>query len=261
MIVLLNRHSWLLALLTLALIFGVWQAAPTLGFVDRKLLPPASDVLVRFVLQFGESGFYADLLATLGRVLGGFAISAAIAIPCGLLMGYSALARNMLSVTVNSLRSLPSTAVVPIAAAALGIGTRMHLLVIVLATTIPILLGAVDGVRSVDPVLIGTARTLGQSTWRIFRTVLLPAALPAIVTALRVSTAIALIVGISSEMMLSSDGLGHRIVIAQRMFQVSSVYAGILALAVLGYTLNRTFVMLERHLLRWHYRPVEGAPH
>ena len=118
--------------------------------------------------------------------------------------------------------------------------------------TIPILLATIDGVRGVDPLLLDTARTLGQSTSRIFRTVLLPAAMPSIATGLRVSIAIALIVGISSEMMLSADGLGRRVVYAQRMLRIADLYAGVLTLAILGFLLNRAFLVVEGRLVGWH---------
>jgi ABC-type nitrate/sulfonate/bicarbonate transport system permease component len=211
-------------------------------------------VTLRFIEQWTEASFYNDLSKTLSRVLSGFIVAAMIGVPCGLVMGYSATVNNALSVIVSALRPLPSTAVVPLAAAAFGIGTGMNVFVVALATTIPILLATIDGVHSVDPVLMGTARTLGQSTSRIFRTVLLPAALPNIMTGLRVSLAIALVVGISSEMIMSSDGLGHRVMYAQRMLQITGLYAGVVTLAALGFVLNRIFLLVERRLLSWHHR-------
>jgi ABC-type nitrate/sulfonate/bicarbonate transport system permease component len=124
---------------------------------------------------------------------------------------------------------------------------------IVIATSIPILLASIDRVLNVDPVLTGTAKTLGQTTSRIFRTVLLPAALPSIATGLRTSMAIALIVGVSSEMILSPDGLGHRVVYAQRMLRIPELYASVFTLALAGYLLNHLLQLGEQLLLSWHY--------
>jgi ABC-type nitrate/sulfonate/bicarbonate transport system permease component len=249
-----RSQAWILGLVTTLAVLAVWQILPTAGIVDRQLIPPFADAFQHFIGEWGNGPFYGDLAATLVRIIGGFALAALIGIPAGLAMGYWALGYNMFSLTVDVIRPLPSTALVPIAALVFGIGNGMHIFVVVLATTVPILLATIDGVRNVDPLLVDTARTLGQSTARIFRTVLLPAAMPSIATGLRVAIAIALIVGISSEMMLSSDGLGHRVVYAQRMLQISDLYAGVITLAVLGFVLNRGFLALEGRLIGWHRR-------
>lgn len=250
----LRLNPWVLGVATTMSALLVWQIIPNWGLIDRQLIPPASDVLKQFLFQWLNAHFYGDLAVTLFRVIGGFLRAAGIGIPAGLAMGYWAGGYNMFRLTIDIFRSVPATALVPIAALVFGIGNGMHIFVVVVATTIPILLATIDGVRNVDPLLVDTARTLRQGTARIFRTVLLPAALPSIVTGLRVSIAIALIVGISSEMMLSTDGLGRRVVYAQRTFKISELYAGVLTLAALGYFLNRAFLTFEARLIGWHYR-------
>lgn len=250
----LRRHGWILGLATTLLALAAWEILPRVGAVDRQLIPPASDAIVHFALQWDEPQFYRDLGATLLRIVGGFAIAAAIGIPAGLVMGTWVVGYDAFALTIDVFRPLPSTALVPIAALIFGIGNGMHIFVVVLATVIPILLATIDGVRGVDPLLLDTARTLGQGTARIFRTVLLPAALPSIATGLRVAIAIALIVGISSEMMMSPDGLGRRVVYAQRMLRIADLYAGVLTLAILGFLLNRAFLLLEGRFLGWHRR-------
>jgi ABC-type nitrate/sulfonate/bicarbonate transport system permease component len=247
----LHANSWVLGLATVLATLAMWQILPSVGLVDRQLIPTALDTLGRFAHEWIEAPFYTDMLATLLRLVGGFALAVAIGVPLGLAMGYWAPAYNMFGLTMDMLRPLPSTALVPIAALVFGIGDAMHIFVVTLATVIPILLASIDGVRGVDPVLIATARTLGQGTARIFRTVLLPAAAPSILTGLRVSIAIALIVGVSSEMMLSPDGLGRRVVYAQRMLRIPDLYAGVLTLALLGFALNRGFLLIEHRLIGW----------
>ena len=249
-----RSHAWILGLVTTLAVLAVWQILPEAGIIDRQFIPTFADAFRRFVVEWGNGAFYGDLGATLYRIIGGFVLAAAIGIPAGLAMGYWVLGYNMFALTVDVIRPLPTTALVPIAALIFGIGNGMHIFVVVLATTVPILLATIDGVRNVDPLLVDTARTLGQSTARIFRTVLLPAAMPSIATGLRVAVAIALIVGISSEMMLSSDGLGRRVVYAQRMLQIPDLYAGVITLAVLGFVLNRGFLAAEHWLIGWHRR-------
>jgi sulfonate transport system permease protein len=247
-----QQRPWVLGLATTLLLLLCWQIGSQSGFLDRQLIPSAASVLVRFAAQWTDAGFYADLAATCTRVIGGFAVAAIIGIGVGLIMGTSEMAYRTLHLTIEVLRPVPATALVPIAAVAFGVGTGMHIFIVASAAMIPILLSTVDGVRSVDPVLIDTARTFGKRKGLLFRTVLLPAALPRIMTGLRVAMAIALVVGISSEMIMSFNGLGRRVVVAQHMLQITDVYAGIVTLALLGFVLNRAILLAERWLIGWH---------
>ena len=108
------------------------------------------------------------------------------------------------------------------------------------------------GVRSIDPVQFDTARTLGLTTLQTLREVVLPAASPQILTGMRISLAISLILAILSEMIVSNDGLGYFTLLAERTFKVPEMYAGIFTLALFGYVLNRLFLMGEARLIRWH---------
>lgn len=247
-----QHRPWLLGLAATLLLLLCWQIGSQAGVLDRQIVPSAASVLGRFFAEWADSGFYADLAATCARVIGGFAVAAIVGIGVGLFMGFSETAYRALHLTVEVLRPVPATALVPVAAVAFGVGTGMHVFIVASAAAVPILLSAVDGVRSVDPVLIDTARTFGKSRGCLFRTVLLPAALPQIMTGLRVAMAIALVVGISSEMIMSFNGLGRRVVLAQHMLRIADVYAGIVTLAVLGFVLNRTILLAERGLIGWH---------
>ena len=180
-------RPWLWGLLTIALALVAWETSPKWGLIDKHLMPPASLVLAEFFRQWLDPTFYSDVAVTLLRVGGGFAIAALVAIPMGLAMGYWITLHRMFSLTIDVLRPIPASAFVPAAAVVFGIGHEMHLFVVFFATSVPILLSTIDGVRAVDPVLIGTARTLGRGDAQVFRSVLLPAALPYIATGLRIS--------------------------------------------------------------------------
>ena len=129
----------------------------------------------------------------------------------------------------------------------------MKIFVIFFSCAWPILLNTLDGVRNIDRVLLYTARTFGLSPWRTIGQVILPACSPHILTSLRVSLPITLILVVISEMVGSTDGIGYFILDAQRRFKVSQMYAGMLALAMLGYVLNQLFRLLHRSLLSWHW--------
>jgi ABC-type nitrate/sulfonate/bicarbonate transport system permease component len=129
----------------------------------------------------------------------------------------------------------------------------MKVVLILLASFFPILLNTYSGVRSIDRVQFDTARTLGLTTLQTFRELVLPAASPQILTGMRISLAISLILAILGEMIVSNDGLGYFTLLAQRTFKVPEMYAGIFTLAMFGYALNRVFLAVEARLIRWHH--------
>ena len=153
---------------------------------------------------------------------------------------------------VEVLRPIPGPAYLPILVLFVGIGHEMKVTLIFLASLFPILLNTYSGVRSIDRVQLDTARTLGLTTLQTFRELVLPAASPQILTGMRISLAISLILAILGEMIVSNDGLGYFVLLAQRTFKVPDMYAGIFTLALLGYMLNRLFLMIESRLIRWH---------
>jgi ABC-type nitrate/sulfonate/bicarbonate transport system permease component len=142
---------------------------------------------------------------------------------------------------------------IPVALLLFGLEDEMKVFVILFSCAWPILLNTIDGVRNVDRLLLDTARTFGLSRARTIRTVVLPACLPQIATGLRISLPITLILVVISEMVGSADGVGYFILDAQRRFRVAQMYAGMLALALLGYSLNRLFDLAHRLLLGWHW--------
>jgi len=251
-----KARMWLLGIATSLVFLALWQISPTLGWIDPQLVPPATAVIHRFIVQWFDPSFYHDLAQTIIRVGGGFVLAAAISIPAGLAMGYWSVAHRMFALTVEVIRPIPASALVPIAALIFGIGNMMHISVVFLAAFVPILLASIDGVRTVDPIFVSTAKVFKRSTWDIFRTVLLPATLPHIVTGLRIAIAISLVVGISSEMVMSADGVGRRVVFAQRTLRIADLYAGVVTLALLGYLFNRLFLTLEHKILAWHRQSV-----
>jgi ABC-type nitrate/sulfonate/bicarbonate transport system permease component len=146
---------------------------------------------------------------------------------------------------------VPPPVVIPVALLFFGLGDEMKIFVIFFSCAWPILLNTLDGVRSLDWVLLNTARTFGLPRRKIIWQVILPACAPQIATGLRVSLPIMLILVVISEMVGSTDGIGYFVPDSQRRFKVAQMYAGMLALAILGYTLNQLFNWLVQRLLPW----------
>jgi sulfonate transport system permease protein len=143
--------------------------------------------------------------------------------------------------------------VIPVAMLFFGLEDGMKIFVIFFSCAWPILLNTLDGVRNLDWVLLNTARTFRLSRFATIRRIILPAASPQIMTGMRVSLPIMLILVVISEMIGSTDGIGYFILDSQRRFKVAQMYAGMLSLAILGFTLNQLFNLLHRSLLSWHW--------
>jgi len=201
-------------------------------------------------LASGE--LFTHIAASLSRFLKGYALAAALAVSLGLCLGLWRPLYNLFEPVIELLRPMPSPATIPIAILFLGIGDEMKVAVTAYACSWPILLNTIDGVRGIDPVLIHTAATFRLNAWQRFRKVILPAASPQILTGLRVSLAIALILVTTSEMVISNDGLGFYILDMQRSFEIRRMYAGILAVALVGYLLNWLFLALDGWAMAWH---------
>ena len=167
-------------------------------------------------------------------------------------MGLFDRVHRALEVIIEMVRPIPPPVIIPVAMLFFGLEDEMKVFVIFFSCAWPILLNTLDGVRGVDRVLLNTARTFGLSQGKIIRQVILPVCSPQIMTGLRVSLPITLILVVISEMVGSTDGIGYFILDSQRRFRVSQMYAGMLSLAILGYVLNQLFNFLHRLLLPWH---------
>jgi ABC-type nitrate/sulfonate/bicarbonate transport system permease component len=247
----LPRLPWSgLAVLAAALLAWEGLARGLPGLADY--VPPASGVLV----TLGTIGTGGELLvharASLLRVALGFALAALVAVTAGVLLGASRRLYSFVEPVIELLRPMPSPATIPIAILFFGIGDEMKVVVTAYACTWPILLNTIDGVRGVDRVLRQTAATFRTGPGRTLVHVVVPAAAPQIVTGLRVSLAIALILVTTSEMVVANDGLGFYILDLQRSFRIPEMYAAIVALAGLGYLLNRAFLAVDARVMAWH---------
>ena len=245
------RRSRVSGLVLIVMLLGFWQYS-ALQLVDLPTWPPVSRIFEAWYANLADGTLFGHLLATLWRQMLGYVLAVALGVALGLAMGYFRILYNFLEPLVEVLRPIPGPAYLPVLVLFVGIGHEMKVILILVASFFPILLNTYSGVRSIDPVQFDTARTLGLTTLQTFRELVLPAASPHILTGMRISLAISLILAILGEMIVSSDGLGYFILLAQRTFRIPEMYAGIFTIALFGYALNRLFLMCEARLIRWH---------
>lgn len=215
--------------------------------------PPLADILQRTGEVWFFDGIVENLVPSLLRILGGLLAAIVVGVFGGLLLGLVPRFEESIRPILEFLRATPGVALLPIAIIFMGLGDDMKVFMIALASMWPILLNAIDGVRSVEPVLLRMARSYRLSTVDRIRYIYLPNAAPQIFSGARISLAIAAVVMVVTEMIGSANGLGYYILDAQRTFNTLDMWTGILVLGVLGYLLNLGFRLIEGGVLRWHH--------
>ena len=252
-----QRLSWppeaspLSGYLLLALLLLAWEATARYGVVRADLLPPASAVLGE-LWRLGVSGeLWRQGGATLGRALAGFvaggAAGAALGFACGAFPGFGRACR----VTVEFLRPMPSVALIPIGILFLGLGFGLCVAVAGFACAWPAYVAALAGAGAAGQGLCDTARVYGLPSREILFHVRLPAATPQVLSGLRVALAVAVAVTVTTEMAAAPNGLGSFILESSLARRPEGMYAGIVAVGLLGFGLNASFAALRDRALRW----------
>jgi ABC-type nitrate/sulfonate/bicarbonate transport system permease component len=239
------------------LLLAAWQTVIVTGLYESASLPSVSSILQKWWELVMDGTLPSELFVTLRRMFIGYAVAVGVGVVVGVAMGYSRFFFNLLEPLVELLRPVPSPAYIPLAILFFGLGESMKIFVVAFACVFPVLLNTYEAIRSIDPVLTDTGRTFGASRRQAIRTIYLPAATPGILTGMRISLGISLIVVVIAEMVASERGIGTFILSSQRLFQVPSMFAGIFTLAVVGYLLNQVLVQSQKYLLRW--APTENA--
>jgi ABC-type nitrate/sulfonate/bicarbonate transport system permease component len=239
----------LYAALPAALVF-LWWGLSALGLTNPYLVPSPQKTFAAAASLAGSGELARHLLVSLGRVWAGFGISACAALPLALAFHASSAARKIFHGVFELLRAIPPLAMIPLLILWFGIGEASKLALIVLATFFPVFLSALNGFDSMDPRWRELADSLGLSSARRLRRVLVPAALPQIVTGLRLGFGYAWRALVGAELFSSSAGLGYLISDAEEMARVDTVYVGIIFIGGLGLFFDTVFrVFLRRFTL------------
>ncbi|WP_019809161.1 ABC transporter permease [Saccharomonospora halophila] len=236
----------------------LWELATAAA--DSPFFPRPTEIVGTavdlFVSAPAAEGFltatvYEDVLPSLGRVFGGWAIAALVGVTLGTALGRSRTGMDYVGPLFAFLRAVPPPALIPVFLVLFGIDNTMKLVTIVFGAIWPILLNTVDGVRSVGPLQRETARSFGTPRRYWITMIVLPAAAPKIFAGLRLSLSLSLILMVIAEMVGTTDGIGYQLIFAQQSFEFPTMWAWIVLLGVLGYGLNALLLAIQRRLLRW----------
>ncbi|MFI1034445.1 ABC transporter permease [Streptomyces sp. NPDC020951] len=236
----------------LAAFLALGEAVPRLGLVKEAYFPPTSRIAGALGDELADAAFWTAL----GDTLTGWALGLTIAVCAGILTGVIVSVvphlRAATASTIEFLRPIPSVALIPLAVLLYGTELRSVLLLVVYASFWQVLIQVLYGVQDVDPVAEETARSYGLGPWARVRYVLWPTALPYVMTGVRLAAAVALILTITTELVIGAPGLGARIAVAQTSQAVPEMYALVVVTGVLGLLINVGARSVERRALAWH---------
>jgi ABC-type nitrate/sulfonate/bicarbonate transport system permease component len=239
----------LLKLYPLAVVLAIWELSARFGLVDPIFLPSLSAALKT---MFDNAGLLStDAAISLGRAFAGLAIGASVGLVLGMLMARFRLVDQFFDPIVAAVFPTPKLALFPLLMVWLGLGEGSKIALIAITTFFPVVINTYAGMRSVDKFLIWNARSKGASERQTLFLVMLPCALPYIFAGVRVATSFSFLLVVAAEMLSASNGLGFRILYAQRTFEAETMYAAILVVAMLGFTVDRIIGLIGRRLLAW----------
>lgn len=243
-------------LLVVAAALAAWQLA-TRSSGSPYFLPPSAIAATMYHQWFAgpashlwlTSDATANLLPSLGRMLGGWAAASVAGIAAGVAIGRVRLLADLAEPLVHFGRAVPAPTLVPVFLLMFKIGTPMEVAAIVFGVIWPVLLNTIDGARHVHPLHLETARAFRLPAWQRLTRIILPSAAPKIFAGLRLALSLALVMMIISEFIGSTDGIGREEIIAQSNFAVPVMWAVIALLGLLGVVLNLLFGLLENAVL------------
>jgi NitT/TauT family transport system permease protein len=230
----------------------LWQLAPYFGLINPIIIPVPTTILQKMIQLILSGELLTNIAVSTGRVLVGFFIALAVALPLGFLLGGWF---KSFETAVNPLLQVVSQAnpftLFPVFITLLGIGELSKISIIFWVCQWPVLFNTVTGIMNVDPAIVKMARSVGIGKWQMFKKVLLPAAMPSVFTGIRMSAVFAFFMLIGAEMIGASSGLGYMILQAQATFQMPKMWVGIVTVAFLGILFNWILLQIEKKFSGW----------
>jgi len=223
----------------------VWEALVAVAHLNPIYLPRPSHILIALVTMFRSGGLLNDLLATLGRIFGGFAISLVLGVLVGIWMATSERVNAIADNFIAALYPLPKVTLIPLLIIWLGTGGPFMLTISALGAIFPIIINTVLGIRQCDPGLILAARDLGATNRQIIHMVLLPSAVPSIFAG------VSIILVVAAEMVVGKVGLGARLYLAGQVLETEQVFAVLIVLALLGIVVTKVQDVIDNWVSHW----------
>ncbi|WP_421144747.1 taurine ABC transporter permease TauC [Aeromonas dhakensis] len=246
-----------ISLLTLGALQVLWWLVARLELISPLFLPPPAQVLQQLVTLAGPQGFmdatlWQHLAASLQRILIALAAATLCGVTVGLAMGLSPTLRGMLDPLIELYRPVPPLAYLPLMVIWFGIGETSKVLLIYLAIFAPVAMATLAGVQGARQVRLRAARALGANRWQVLWYVIVPGALPDMLTGLRIGLGVGWSTLVAAELIAATRGVGFMVQAAGEFLATDVVLAGILVIALIAFTLELGLRALQRRLTPWH---------
>ena len=237
-------------------LFILWDLVVRLGLIKPILLPAPADTVSTLTHRPGRrSPLLTDFAVTVWRTVQAFVIAAVIGVPLGVLLGSNERLYRSVEFLIDFFRSTPSSALIPLFLLIFGVSDINKVAIAAFGAFLIVVFNSAYGVINARKQRVMAAKVMGASRWQVFKDVLIWESLQPSFVGLRSAVSMALVIVIVAEMFIGSDaGLGHRIIDAQQVLNVKSMYAAILAAGALGYALNILFLVAERRIVHWSGR-------
>ncbi len=250
-----DRRLRRLSLTAVLTAFVVWFLASNFVLVNSLSLPSPQALAATFADLirdgYGQRSLAEHIITSMGRALAGFSLAVVCSSIVGLMAGYSPVARAIVMPFIDFLRPIPALALVPLFVFFFGIGSMSKITLIFLGAFIYMTLQTSEGVRSIPADLFAVGRGLGFSTLQMFRHIVVPGTLPAVVTGMRTALSLSWALVVAAELIAAPSGLGYIITDATQFFRIHVVYCAVILLGVFGYAMDRMIVAISRRILHW----------
>jgi len=233
-------------------ILVIWEIVARCNWIDPFFLPAPSSVFIELRKMVISGEVFPHIGISLARAVSGYLLAAIVGLGLGVLIAWSTLVEHIFDPLIELVRPISTFALVPIMFVWFGIGDGSKVAIIFKACFFPIVINTIAGIKGVDAGLIRAARSLGASGFQLWTKVLIPSALPMIVTGMRISTAMSMLAIVGVEMLASDTGIGFLVIDAQRVFATDRMFAGIVVISVMGFGLDRLARGIQRRMLCWH---------
>ena len=247
-----KRGLQLLSWLAPILIAAIWELLAQAGWLSPQVLPAPSKVIKTAVKLATSEGLLNDLGVSLLRAIAGFVIGGGIGFTLGVLVGFSRIAEAAIDRSVQMIRAIPFLAVLPLVIVWLGVGEAEKIFLVALGVTFPIYINTTLGIRQVDPKLIELGRVQGLGPLQLIRRIVLPGALPSILTGVRYALATAWLALVVAETIGAQSGIGFLAMDAREFLRTDVIVLTIVIYALIGVAADGIARFLERRLLAWH---------
>jgi ABC-type nitrate/sulfonate/bicarbonate transport system permease component len=235
----------------LAILALAWEATSRLGLVSSLALPPLSDVIAAWIDLIKSGELLTNGATSLWRAAAGLGLSIVIGAVLGILMAWSRSVNIVLGPLVEMFYPLPKSALIPVTVIWLGFGDGSKILLIFLGCMLPVTIGAFNGARASDQMLVWSARGMGASRLRTLWDVVVPSALPELLNGIRTALALSFILLVSSELIVARSGFGYLIGFLGASGTYDAMFAVVLTVAFLGFAADRAYQVIMRRALQW----------